>query len=57
VVPQVQASGRRYRLVLNFPNPVCKKSLPGRNFHPPGVFLPEGTRISERRRLCDAKTN
>jgi len=29
VVPQVQASGRRYRLVLNFPNPVCKKVCPG----------------------------
>jgi hypothetical protein len=33
-----------------------QKSLAARNFRLRRVFVAEGTRISERRRLCDAKT-
>lgn len=56
MVLEVQASGRRNSLFLNFPIPLRKKPRSGRNFHLWRVFVSEATRFSERRRLCDAKT-
>jgi hypothetical protein len=38
-----------------FPNRLRKKVLAPRDFYRQPVFAAEGTAISERRRLCDAK--
>jgi hypothetical protein len=56
VVPEVQTPSRCCRFLLSLGNRWRKKVLAQRDFYLQPVFLVEGTRISERRRLCDAKT-
>ena len=56
MVPQVQAPGRRRGVLLNLRFLKRKKSREAQLPSPDCVFLEEATRISERRRLCDAKT-
>ena len=55
MVPQVQAAGRRYRLLLSS-EIQSDKTHEECNFPPRIGFVAQGTSISERRRLCDAKT-
>ena len=56
MVPQVQASSRRNGFLIILPTPERKKVLLHGNFCGRLGFVAEATRISERRRLCDAKT-
>jgi hypothetical protein len=56
VVPPVQASSRRRRLLVSFATVTRKKGRRPRNFYPLSGFVGEGTRNIARRRLCDAKT-
>ena len=55
MVPEVQTSSRCCRFLLNLGNR-GQKVLAQRDFCLQPVFVAEGTRISERRRWCDAKT-
>jgi hypothetical protein len=56
VVPEVQTPSRCCCFLLSPGNRWRKKVLAQRDFYLQPVFLLEGARISERRRLCDAKT-
>jgi hypothetical protein len=56
VVPEVQTPSRCCSFLVSLGNRWPKKVLAQRDFYLQPVFLAEGTRIGERRRLCDVKT-